>query len=207
MKVPPAWPWLALAGGSGLLLVVLTTSVLKQPAGKQALPTTVEESAPQGASFAPGFGRLDDLVPYAGGIAPVAEAVVANEHVSGFRSGDWVAAQNPQAWTLQVMAAREEEAVKRFLAEREDRADFAYFIFPQGGVNWYVVALGSFPTRELAEGVAESKGLLTGQGQAFPRRMAVYQEALLHPAPAPVQAPAPDGASTPAPEPAAPVQP
>lgn len=203
MKFPfRAWPWLAVSAGSALLLVLLVIGLLLQGRGAPGAPALTVEGVPGGSSFAPGFGRLDDLVPFSGGAAPVAEAVVPTEHAPEFRDSDWVKAQKPDAWTIQVMAAREEEAVKRFLAGREDRGDFAYFVFPQEGSTWYVVTLGSYPTRELADGIAASKGLEPGAGGTFPRRLSVYQEAL-QPAPAPEATPAtgPDAAA-PAPAPA-----
>lgn len=156
---------------------------------------TVEDVA---AKFPADFGRLDELVPFAGGIAPVAMEVTPVEHGPEFRDAAWVRAQSPDAYTLQVLAAHEEEAVKRFLASREDRAQFVYFTNPQDGAVWYVVTTGSFATREQAIGVADSRdfGLPT---KPFPKRIGVYQEAVAAAAAGPVPA---------APEPvAAPVMP
>lgn len=198
MKAARAWSWLAVAAGCAGLLVVLVVAVAVQGRDKPPAAALAVAGAPEGESrFPADFGRLDDLVPFAGGAAPVAEVVVAIEHAPEFRSADWVVAQNPEAWTIQAMAARDEEAVKRFLAGREDRADFSYFVFPLEGSDWFVVILGSFPSRELAEGIAASKGLGGEGGQAFPRRLGVYQEALRPAAPAP----------SPAAEPAAPPRP
>lgn len=217
------WPWLALAAGGGALLLLLVAVLALQDRARPALPTlAVEGVAPGAATFAPGFGRLDGLVPFAGGANPVADVVVPEEHAPEFRGADWVAQQKPEAWTIQVMAARDEQAVMRFLAEREDRVDFSYFQYPHDGAQWFVVTLGSFPTRELADGVAATKGLPRGEGSAFPRRFAVYQEALRQPLPGgdPAAAPAPPapaapslpaapppGAAVPPPAPAAPPTP
>jgi hypothetical protein len=173
------WPYLAIAGASAALLVVLAlVVVLQSRKGGESGPALMVEGVPGGSTFPRDFGRLDELVPFAGGVNPVAPGVVPVEHTPEYRGGDWVAAQSPDAWTIQVLAVREEEAVKRFLAGREDRVDFNYFVYPQEGSNWYVVTLGSFPSRELAEGVAASKGLETGEGRPFARRLATYQEAL-----------------------------
>lgn len=204
------WPWLLVAAGSGAVLLLLVVALALQEREQPLAPAlAVTGAAPGNATFAPGFGRLDDLVPFAGGANPVADVVVPVEHAPEFRGADWVAQQKPEAWTIQVMAARDEQAVKRFLGEREDRVDFSYFIYPQDGSQWYVVTLGSFATRELADGVAASKGLPAGEGNAFPRRFAVYQEALrptpaelpAEPAPTPSTPPA---AAVPAPAPARP---
>lgn len=189
MTAGRAWPWLAVSIICAGLLAVLVVALAVQGRGKPPAAALMVAGAPEESRFPADFGRLDDLVPFAGGAAPVAEVVVAEEHAPEFRGADWVAAQNPEAWTIQAMAAREEEAVKRFLAGREDRADFSYFVFPLDGSDWYVVTLGSFSSRELAEGIAASKGLAAGEGQAFPRRLGIYQEALRPAVPAPSPAP------------------
>lgn len=211
MKLPRGWPFLAIAGGSAGLLLVLVLALVLQWKADPAAPALTVAGVPGSSTFPPGFGRLDELVPFAGGVAPVPEVVVPVAHAPEFRGADWVEGQKADAWTIQVLAARDEEAVKRFLADREDRVDFNYFVFPQDGSEWYVVTLGSFSSREMAEGVAASKGLGTGEGRAFARRLGIYQEALrAAAAPAPVPAaPAPEEppvpAETPAPAPA-PVQ-
>lgn len=202
------WPFLAIAGVSAALLVTLALVLVLQTRQGPASPVLAVEGVPGGASFPPGFGRLDNLVPFAGGVNPVAEGVTPVSHAPEFRGDDWVAAQSPEAWTIQVMAARDEEAVKRFLAEREDRVDFNYFLFPQDGSNWYVVTVGSYPSRELAEGIAASKGLGAGEGQAFARRLGTYQEALRAAAtPAPAAGEVAPVAPLPAPVPAPPAPP
>lgn len=190
MKLPRGWPWLAIAGGSAGLLLVLVLALALQWRAAPVAPALTVAGVPGSSTFPPGFGRLDELVPFAGGVEPVPEVVVAVEHAPEFRSADWVAGQNAEAWTIQVLAARDEEAVKRFLADREDRVDFNYFVFPQDGSEWFVVTLGSFSSREMAEGVAASKGQGTGEGRAFARRMGAYQEALRAAAAPPPTAPA-----------------
>lgn len=217
MNLPRGGPYLAVAGTSAALLLVLVLVLVLQWKDDPAAPALTVSGVPGSSTFPPGFGQLDDLVPFAGGVAPVAEAVVSVEHAPEFRATDWVERQNPESWTIQVMAAREEEAVKRFLADREDRVDFNYFVFPQDGSEWFVVTLGNFASRELAEGVAASKGLGTGEGRAFARRLGTYQDALraaAAPAPAPAAVPvepaaaAPEpSAALPAPAPAAPAPP
>lgn len=208
MRLSRGWPYLAIAGASAGVLLVLVMALVLQWRDAPAVPALTVAGVPGSSTFPPGFGRLEDLVPFAGGVAPVPEVVVAAAHAPEFRGADWVEAQKSDAWTIQVLAVRDEEAVKRFLSGREDRVDFNYFVFPQDGGEWFVVTLGSFSSRELAEGVAAGKGLGTSEGRAFARRLGTYQEALRQEAlkaaePAPA-APAPAAAQ---PAVAAPVHP
>ncbi len=146
---------------------------------REGLPTPVvteiRPAAP--ATFSPDFGQLAELVPFAGGVAPVAVQVVSAEHGAEFRDADWVRAQNAGSFTIQVLAVRDEEAVKRFLAGVPDRSRYVYFQAVLDGSNWYVVTTGSYATVELARGIAES-GSFGSDTRPFPRRMDVYQAAL-----------------------------
>lgn len=176
-------PWL-LAGllGSAMLLTVVLT-VLAWREGPGPLVKTLEPADAQiagGHRFPPEFGRLADLVPFAGGVSPVAAAVVPVAHGPEFRDADWVLAQVPESWTLQVLASRDESAVKRFLSGLENRADFVYFMHTQDGQAWYVVTTGSFSSRELALGVAGQLPLPDG-ARPFPRSLSAYQASLQPP--------------------------
>lgn len=202
-------PFLA---ASAACLVLLVGSIVviavkeRPPAEAVALPVGAE---PGVAVFPRDFGVLDELVPFAGGVAPMAMDVVPEQHAPEFRDAAWVAAEDPAAFTLQVLAARDEEVVKRFLADREDRADFAYFVFPQEDGNWFVLTTGRYASPELANSVAEGKSLGSASTRPFPRRMSAYQEALkaapaaapppAAPVASPPAAPAPAAGSSPAP--------
>lgn len=170
---------LATLGSLGLLLIGL--AILAWQQGGKPLTTVLalsDKPTAGGLLFGSGFGRLDELVPFAGGISPVAAAVVAPVHGPEFRDRDWVRSRNPESWTLQYMAASDEAAVKRLLAGLENRASYVYFEYPQDGETWFVVTSGDYATRELALGVAES-GTMTGEVRPFPRRFGAYQEALM----------------------------
>lgn len=200
MSAPRGWPFLAVSVFSATLLLVLTLVVaLRDRPGSHPVVLPMGRTA-QALQFPPGFGRLDALVPFSGGVAPVPAEVVTVEHAPEFREAEWVRAQNPDTYTIQVLAVRDEEAVKRFLAGREDRAQFVYFQFPQDGSLWFVVTTGSFATHDLAAGVAASKDFGGLAITPFPRRLSVYQQAL-EAAPAAAPAPAAPAAPPPAPQP------
>lgn len=169
---------LAMLGSLGLLIVALIILAWRHEG--QPLTTALvlsDKPAEERQIFRSGFGRLDELVPFAGGVSPVASEVVASLHGPEFRDREWVRARGPESWTLQYMAGREEAAVKRFLAGLENRASYVYFEYPQDGQTWFVVTSGDYVTREMAEGVAETQ-TMTGDIRPFPRRFGAYQDAL-----------------------------
>jgi hypothetical protein len=163
-----------------LAFVVLLSAREKVPEEADPLLTVQTQAQLQ---FPPGFGRLDKLVPFQGGVAPVTiDITPALEHGPEYRDADWVNSQSPESFTIQVLAAQDEGAVKRFLAEREDRSRFVYFSYPQGGVEWLVVTTGNFPSHELAAGIIAGSDFGSLPARPFPRRMGVYQDALRAPA-------------------------
>lgn len=201
MKTRDGWPYLVVASASlGVLLVFVSVIAARERRPQEAIVLPVGKVA-TAAEFPGDFGRLDELVPFSGGVSPVPVDVVPITHAPEFQDATWVNAQDAGAFTLQVLAARDEEVVKRFLAERGDRADFAYFVFPQEDGQWFVLTTGRYPSHELAASVAESKNFGSLATRPFPRRLGVYQEALkAAAAPAPATAPA----VPPAPAPASP---
>lgn len=189
-----SWPFLVAAATCLVLLVVIVSVIAvneRRPVEAIALPMDQESGM---GVFPQDFGVLDELVPFSGGVAPVAIDVVPEQHALEFREADWVLAEDPAAFTIQVLAARDEEVIKRFLADRDDRADFVYFVFPQEDGIWFVLTTGRYASHELAASVAAGKDLGGLSTRAFPRRISVYQDAL-GALPAPAAMPAP-GAST-----------
>lgn len=171
------WPYLLAAGVCLGLLVSFAALVAPKDQGVALVPVPVGK-AREVTGFPEDFGSLGELVPFAGGVAPIAAEVVPVAHAPEFRDAAWVAAQEPSAFTLQVLAARDEEVVKRFLASREDRADFAYFVFPQPDGIWFVLTTGRYVTHEMAASIAGGKDFGGLSTRAFPRRLSVYQDAL-----------------------------
>jgi hypothetical protein len=170
-----------------LAFVVLLSARAEAPAEADTVQAVHTQAQ---LKFPPGFGRLDELVQFQGGVAPVATDIApAVEHGPEYRDSNWVNSQSPESFTIQVLAAQDEDAVKRFLAEREDRTRFVYFLYPQGGIDWLVVTTGNYPSHELAAGIIEASDFGTLPARPFPRRMGTYQEALRAPESAASEAP------------------
>jgi septal ring-binding cell division protein DamX len=155
----------------GLLLFAVFMVVLKHPApddgeadGADVAPAA---NAVQGRRFDASFGSLAGLVPQGGrapvlstpaaslamSAAPEVPQVVAADpsvvHGEQFRDLNWVKAQG-DAYTLQVLGARNEEAVRQFIATQKDRNQFRYLQVTEGGQPWFVVVYGSFDSRDQA---------------------------------------------------------
>lgn len=80
------------------------------------------------------------------------------------KGADWVRAQPPANSTLQLMALKDEQAVRQTIA-RHRLADAAYFPIQHDGRTLYVLIYGSYPSREAARRAATElpAGLISGQ--------------------------------------------
>lgn len=99
------------------------------------------------------------------------------QHGTEFRDQAWLRAQEPATYTLQVLGARDEEAVKAFIAGRADKSQLRYFQTRLEGQPWFVVIYGSFSSRELALGVAGSLDFGV-DSRPFPKSFGAIQDEL-----------------------------
>lgn len=120
--------------------------------------------------FSADFGQLAKIVPPTDYVATPPE-----NHGPQYRTADWIKAQGSLAWTLQVFSSEDEDVVKSYLAQREDKEQFAYFLYREGEARKYVVVYGNFVTMELALGVSNSMdfGLVDGV-RASPEKFITY---------------------------------
>lgn len=72
----------------------------------------------------------------------------------GVRREDWLLAQAPGHYALQLMATPREKGVKDFIRARGLGDEAAYFRFSKGGEPWYAVVYGMYPSRAAADAVA-----------------------------------------------------
>jgi DamX protein len=73
------------------------------------------------------------------------------DHVgSNIKGAGWIATQDPQHYTLQLIAAGNEAAVVDFIRRHHLEPEAAYFARDRNGKPWYTVIYGSFGDREAA---------------------------------------------------------
>lgn len=162
--------WLPVVVGCFALL--LTDVIIIAVKGRTAPSGPTIQEVFQGATheFSSDLGQLPKIVPFTSFIATPPE-----NHGPQYRTADWLKAQGSLAWTLQVMASEDEEQVKSYLAQRDDKEQFAYFMYREGEKTEYRAVYGNFVTMELALGVADTMefGLPEGM-RAMPARFASY---------------------------------
>jgi len=162
--------WLpVMAVSLAILIVDITVVAIK---GRNAAKEPSIQDVFQGETheFSDDLGQLRSVVPPTNYVATEPE-----NHGPQYRTADWLKAQGSLAWTLQVMAVEDEEVAKSYLAKREDKEQFAYFMYKEGEKTEYIVIYGNFVTMELALGVADTTDFNLPEGiRAGPERFMTY---------------------------------
>jgi type IV pilus assembly protein PilF len=70
---------------------------------------------------------------------------------NGFKRTDWVRAQDPQDYTVQLFASQNEAAMPYFRDQYHLSGELAYFAAPQSNGIWYTLVWGEFADRQQAE--------------------------------------------------------
>jgi len=218
----PSLPLLfTFAGLLALLAVIAVALVMKKPVpvatdddddDDGTTTDVVAATATQGRHFDPTFGSLAALVPQ-GGSAPVLQsaaamvgsAVPVEAHGKQFHDLAWLQQQGNDSYTLQVLAARSEDAVRQFIAGQKDPDQYGYFQSVEDGQPWFIVVYGSYGSRVQAEGTVPSLADLGFPTRPFAKAFSAYVSDITAPAAQPaaviVSAPTPAAAPLPAPQP------
>lgn len=107
--------------------------------GRSSPPFSFKVAAPARAEAAP-------VPPPA---APAAEP--AQPSGAGFRDAAWLQAQEPRHFSVQLVGASTEEAVRAHLRGYDVRGDIAMITVQRDGKPWYVLFWGNFADRAAAE--------------------------------------------------------
>jgi DamX protein len=94
------------------------------------------------------------------------------------QGADWVRAQPGDHYTLQLMAIKQEDTARQFIARRHLEGQAAYIRVERDGEAFYAVFYGSYPSR--AEAQRAAKALPPGWDMPTPwvRRFKAVQSQL-----------------------------
>jgi len=81
--------------------------------------------------------------------------IAAKETEDTIHREDWLLSQNPQHYTLQLMAIREKAIIVKFIKDNHLQDHAAYFNTYNNGKEWLAVVYGIYPTRKEADIVSK----------------------------------------------------
>ncbi len=88
----------------------------------------------------------------------------------------WLMRQNPEKYSLQILASTDEAAVKRYLARTRLPDRLMYHESIRDGQPWFHVMLGSYPSRDAAAEALQGLPAHARQAGAWPRKLEYVQE-------------------------------
>jgi len=112
-------------------------------------PPTPEPAAPRHAPVAaeaepPREGRSVTQ-------APAVKPEKAPVEEAGIRREAWLLQQDPKAYSLQLVAFRDEKAIAAFVRQQQLKGDLAYFQTLRNGTPWYSLLYGVYPSKAAAK--------------------------------------------------------
>ncbi len=133
----------------------------------------VRASAPEPAA-ASQAGSTETAAPLAvaaatGAAAASAPSATTAPAVAGTKPGGgkiWLLAQNPEDYTLQLLATNDEDLMRAYLDKHQFSGEVAYFAFQRDGKQWYAAVYGAYPEKSQAQNAVAT--LPPGVGKSPP---------------------------------------
>lgn len=147
----------------------------EQPPSNTTSAALLEQPTPDAA---PGTVPADDAPPASEpGAAAAAAATASAATVNADRAGEqWVLSRPASHYTLQLLASRELQPLRKLIERFELGADTAWYKIQYKGGDWYVLVHGDFPDgRTASDAVAALPSGLRRAGP-WPRPLAAVQE-------------------------------
>ena len=155
---------------------------VERSAGTVEAAVVPEETAPPDGE-APAVAGEEAAAPVqaaapASAAEPVTETEAAAQADASQRDGNWLLAQPPERFTLQLVTVSSAERAAAFVAEQPDPSAFATYRLARDGRILHVVVYGQFSTRAEAEAASRRLPASVGRVQPWLRPMAQVHGAI-----------------------------
>ena len=97
---------------------------------------------------------------------------------SGAHDAAWLKLQSGSGYTIQLVSLSTEERLVAYLAQQQDRSQFAWYPIERGGKRLYVVTYGNFDSKAAAEAAAASLPSGAGKVEPWVRPIKLVQDAI-----------------------------
>jgi hypothetical protein len=159
------------------LFSMTDTPANKVPATATTTPAT---AAATSQTAAPVVAAAATTSAAASGSAPTPAMTPAP---AGSASGGepWLMAQNPDDYTLQLLASNDEKLIRAYLDKHQFTEPVAYFAFQRDGKQWYAAVYGTYPEKSLAQTAAASLPAAVSQNPPWIRQFGGIQKLIKAP--------------------------
>ena len=95
----------------------------------------------------------------------------------GLKDTDWLLAQSPDRYTLQLVSVSSKERVDAFVSRQRQPGDFAWYTIDRDGRTLYVITYGLFSDKDAASEAAANMPPEVGDLEPWVRQMRYVQDA------------------------------
>ena len=93
----------------------------------------------------------------------------------------WLLAQNPDDFTLQLLATRDEDLMRAYLNKHQLTGQAAYFAFQRDGKQWYAAVYGAYPGKSQAQNAVATLPSGVGKNPPWIRQFGGIQKLIKAP--------------------------
>jgi type IV pilus assembly protein PilF len=140
-------------------------------------PRSEEAHALFESKMQPAYSRITPEQPDRAGHT----AAITASASKAFKRGDWVLAQDPEHYTVELLTSQNELAMPYFRDHYQLSGEMAYFATRRGDATWYSLVLGSFANREQAEQAISRLPEVLRHGAARVRQFGYVQQRVRSP--------------------------
>jgi len=112
---------------------------------------------------------------------PVASAAAPSTASASNGGQSWLLAQNPQDYTLQLLATHSEDLMRTYLDKHQFNEPVAYFAFQREGKQWYAAVYGAYSAKDKAESAVATLPPEVGKNTPWIRQFGGIQKILKAP--------------------------
>ncbi len=115
--------------------------------------------------------------------APAAAAATAPAVADTTTGGGktWLLAQNPEDYTLQLLATHDEDLMRAYLDKHQLTGQATYFAFQRDGKQWYAAVYGAYPGKSQAQNAVATLPPDVGKGPPWIRQFGGIQKLIKAP--------------------------
>lgn len=179
--------WYRRAAENGHAQAQRLFSMTDTPAGEVAA-STPQPSAASGeaaqpsaaASAAPAVAAAAATGSAAAGTPPPSGSS-ASAPAPGQSGENWVLAQNPDDYTLQLLATHSEDLIRAYLGKHQFNEPVAYFAFQRDGKQWFAAVYGAYAGKAQAQNATATLPPDVGKNEPWIRQFGGIQKLIKAP--------------------------
>lgn len=152
------------------------------PEPAAASTESAQPSEPASATAAPAATAAAATATTTAAASPVSSGGSSASAAAPGKSGEaWLLAQNPDDYTLQLLATRSEDLMRAYLGKHQFNEPVAYFAFQRDGKQWFAAVYGAYAGKAQAQNATATLPPDVGKNEPWIRQFGGIQKLIKAP--------------------------